>query len=171
MTVVMTPARLAYWQEHLDTAGQRLDYPAMAASWKRDNAARLGTVGCVALDAEGRLAAATSSGGTALCYPGRVGDSAVIGAGTYCNRVVGVSMTGLGERMLVMLSAKRFCDRVQEGLAIDRAARAVLEEIARLTPGIAGLIAIDVNGGIVAMRDTPFMVTAQRSVNTPGAFF
>lgn len=157
-----TPAKVTYWREHLDAAGQRLDYPAMAAGWKRDNAARLGTVGCVALDAEGRLAAGTSTGGTALCYPGRVGDTAVIGAGTYCTRLAGVSMTGLGERMLVLLSAKRFCDRVQEGLAIDRAARAVLEELSRLTPGVAGLIAIDVNGGIVSMHDTPFMVTSER---------
>jgi len=161
--VVATPAKVAHWEKNLDAAGQRLDYAAMATAWKRDSTARLGTVGCVALDADGRLAAGTSSGGTALCYPGRVGDSAVIGAGTYCSRLAGVSMTGLGERMLVMLSAKRFCDRVRDGLPIDRAARAVLEEVSRLTPGVAGLIAIDVNGGVVSMHDTPFMVTSQRN--------
>jgi len=64
--------------------------------------------------------------------------------------------------MLVLLSAKRFCDRVQEGLAVDRAARAVLEELSHLTPGVAGLIGINVNGGIVSMHDTPFMVTSER---------
>ena len=161
--VLATAAKVAYWQEHLDAGAQRLDYQAMADAWKRDNAVRLGTVGCVALDGEGRLAAATSTGGTALCYPGRVGDSAVIGAGTYCTRLAGVSMTGLGERMLVLLSAKRFCDLVADGLPIDQAARRVLAEIGRMTRGVAGLIAVDVNGGLVAMHDTPFMVTAQRN--------
>lgn len=169
--VVATPAKVAYWQSHMDAATQRLDFGEMAAGWVRDRASRLGTVGCVALDAEGRLAAGTSSGGTALCYPGRVGDSAVVGAGTYCTRLAGVCMTGLGERMLVMLSAKRFCDMVQDRLPIDRAARAVLEDIARLTPGVAGLIALDVNGGIVSLHDTPFMVTASRSLSGAGGFF
>jgi L-asparaginase / beta-aspartyl-peptidase len=160
--VLATPAKVGDWQQRVSPAAQRLDYAAMAQSWKRDNVARLGTVGCVALDAEGRLAAGTSTGGTALCYPGRIGDSGVIGAGTYCTRLAGVSMTGLGERMLVRLSAKRLCDLVEGGTAIDRAARAVLAELAQLTPGVAGLIAIDGKGGIVAAHDTAFMVTAER---------
>ena len=91
--VVATPAKIAYWQEHLDETCRRLDYAAMAAAWKAENP-RLGTVGCVALDARGRLAAATSTGGTGQCYPGRVGDTPIIGAGTYCTPRVGVSMTG-----------------------------------------------------------------------------
>jgi beta-aspartyl-peptidase (threonine type) len=160
--VVATPAKVAYWQQHLDEAGRRLDYATMAAAWQRDHAARLGTVGCVALDCDGRLAAGTSTGGTALCYPGRVGDTAVIGAGTYCTPLAGVSMTGLGERMLVLLSAKRFCDLVGDGLAIDRAARLVLAEIAGLTTGVGGLIALDGRGASIAMHDTPFLVTAER---------
>jgi isoaspartyl peptidase/L-asparaginase-like protein (Ntn-hydrolase superfamily) len=56
--VVATPAKIAYWQQHLDETCRRLDYAAMAAAWKTENP-RLGTVGCVALDARGRLAAAT----------------------------------------------------------------------------------------------------------------
>jgi len=92
--VVATPKKIAYWQEHLNEDSIRLDYGRMAAEWKRDNA-RLGTVGCVALDGCGGLAAGTSTGGTGHCYPGRVGDSPIIGAGTYCTREVAVSMTGI----------------------------------------------------------------------------
>jgi isoaspartyl peptidase/L-asparaginase-like protein (Ntn-hydrolase superfamily) len=86
----------------------------------------------------------------------------VIGAGTYCSRLVGVSMTGVGERMLVLLSAKRLCDIVGDGKPLDRAARAVMAEIGALAEASAGLIAVDVTGAVVSMHDTPFMAFAQR---------
>ncbi len=155
--VVATPAKVTYWQEHLDEACRRLDYTAMAAAWKAENP-RLGTVGCVALDAEGRLAAATSTGGTGQCYPGRVGDTPIIGAGTYCTPWVGVSMTGVGERILVRLAAKRLADLVGDGAPVAEAARRVLEEVGQG----AGLVAIDDGGELVDRRNTPFMATARR---------
>jgi L-asparaginase / beta-aspartyl-peptidase len=156
--VVATPAKIAYWQEHLDEACRQLDYAAMASAWKAENP-RLGTVGCVALDAEGRLAAATSTGGTGQCYPGRVGDTPVIGAGTYCTPRVGVSLTGVGERILVRLAGKRLADLVEDGAPPAEAARRVLEEVG---PG-AGLVGIDAGGALVEERNTPFMATARRS--------
>jgi len=156
--VVATPAKIAYWQQHLDDACQKLDYAAMAAAWKGENP-RLGTVGCVALDGQGRLAAATSTGGTGQCYPGRVGDTPIIGAGTYCSGLVGVSMTGIGERILVKLAAKRLADLRGDGVALEAAARRVLEEVG---PG-AGLIALDAGGAIAEVRNTPFMAAARRS--------
>jgi L-asparaginase / beta-aspartyl-peptidase len=155
--VVATPAKIAYWQERLDEACRRLDYAAMAAAWKAENP-RLGTVGCVALDAQGRLAAATSTGGTGQCYPGRVGDTPIIGAGTYCTPRVGVSMTGVGERILVKLAAKRLADLVGDGATLADAASRVLEEVG---PG-AGLVAIDAGGTVVERRNTPFMAAASR---------
>jgi beta-aspartyl-peptidase (threonine type) len=158
--VLATPGKIAYWQERLTEPYRRLDYAAMAAEWKGENP-RLGTVGCVALDAEGRLAAATSTGGTGQCYPGRVGDTPIIGAGTYCTRRVGVSMTGAGERIMVLLSAKRLCDLVADGEPVDKAALRVLDEATALGSA-AGLIAIDAGGAIVELRNTPFMATARR---------
>ena len=156
--VVATPARIAYWQEHLDEACRRLDYPAMAAAWKEGNP-RLGTVGCVANDGRGRLAAATSTGGTGQCYPGRVGDTPIIGAGTYCTPRVGVSMTGVGERILVRLAAKRLADLVDADVPLAEAARRVLDEVG---PG-AGLVALDASGEVVERRNTPFMAAARRT--------
>jgi beta-aspartyl-peptidase (threonine type) len=155
--VVATPAKIAYWQENLDEACRRLDYAAMATAWKAENP-RLGTVGCVALDARGQLAAATSTGGTGQCYPGRVGDTPVIGAGTYCTPRVGVSLTGVGERILVKLAAKRLADLVGDGAPLAEAARRVLEEVG---PG-AGLIALGADGEPLELRNTPFMATARR---------
>ncbi|RPJ70123.1 MAG: hypothetical protein EHM24_16505 [Acidobacteria bacterium] len=157
-----TPARVQYWQDHLSEPARRLDYAGMAADWRRRE--RLGTVGCVALDMSGGLAAGTSTGGTPLCYPGRIGDSPIIGAGTYCTRLAGVSMTGLGEVILLRLPAKRLCDLVADrGLPIDRAARIVLDEVAALSPASAALIALDVNGGLVSAHDTEFMAVASRT--------
>jgi beta-aspartyl-peptidase (threonine type) len=157
--VVATPAKIAYWQEHLDEACRRLDYAAMATAWKSQNP-RLGTVGCVALDAQGRLASATSTGGTGQCYPGRVGDTPIVGAGTYCTPRVGVSMTGVGERILVKLAAKRLADLVGEGVSLAEAARRVLDDVG---PGV-GLIALGAGGEAVELRNTPFMAAARRGV-------
>ncbi len=156
--VLATPQKIAYWQQHLDEACLTLDYGAMAAAWKAGNA-RLGTVGAIALDAEGRLAAATSTGGTGQCFPGRVGDTPIIGAGTYCTPRVGVSMTGIGERIMVRLSAKRLADLVADGLPVAEAAERVLDELG----AGAGLIAVDADGTFVEMRRTPFMAAARRS--------
>jgi beta-aspartyl-peptidase (threonine type) len=160
--VVATPSKIAYWQENLKDAYARLDYSAMGADWKGENPRRLGTVGCVALDATGRLAAATSTGGTGQCYPGRVGDTPVIGAGTYCTSQVGVSMTGVGERIMVLLSAKRICDLVADGRTADAAAATAMAELDRVN-GAAGLIALSSDGTFVERRNTPFMAQARRA--------
>jgi beta-aspartyl-peptidase (threonine type) len=155
--VVATPAKIAYWQQHLDDACRRLDYAAMAAAWKAENP-RLGTVGAVAVDAASRLAAATSTGGTGQCYPGRVGDTPVIGAGTYATARVAVSLTGVGERILVKLAAKRLADLVGDGIPLAAAATRVLDEVG---PG-AGLVAVGADGTVAEVRNTPFMAAARR---------
>jgi beta-aspartyl-peptidase (threonine type) len=155
--VVATTAKIEYWREHLDEACRRLDYAKMAEAWRLENP-RLGTVGAVALDVEGRLAAATSTGGTGQCFPGRVGDTPIIGAGTYCTGKVAVSMTGVGERILVKLAAKRLADLVGDGRPLAESADRVLAEVG---PG-AGLVALQADGEVVEKRNTPFMAAARR---------
>jgi beta-aspartyl-peptidase (threonine type) len=155
--VVATTAKIEYWREHLDDACRRLDYARMADGWRKENP-RLGTVGAVALDAEGRLAAATSTGGTGQCFPGRVGDTPIIGAGTYCTPRLAVSMTGVGERILVRLAAKRLADLVGDGRPLAESVDRVLAEVG---PG-AGLIAIQADGEVAEKRNTPFMAAARR---------
>ena len=158
--VLATPAKIEYWRERLDEACRRLDYPAMAAAWRKENP-RLGTVGSVALDAQGRLAAATSTGGTGQCYPGRVGDTPIIGAGTYCTPEVGVSLTGAGERIMALLSAKRVADLVAGGRTVGEAAGEAIREVEALRSA-AGLIAIGGQGEVVALTSTRFMSVARR---------
>jgi isoaspartyl peptidase/L-asparaginase-like protein (Ntn-hydrolase superfamily) len=90
-----------------------------------------------------------------------VGDSPIIGAGTYATRRVAVSMTGVGERIMVLLSAKRLCDLAADGRSLDDAAAAVMSEVEALG-SFAGLIAIDAQGRTIARRNTPFMPVAER---------
>jgi len=158
--VVATPAKIAYWRDHLNEANLALDYDRMAQEWRQENP-RLGTVGCVAVDAAGALAAGTSTGGTGQCFPGRIGDSPIIGAGTYATPRVAVSMTGVGERIMVLLSAKRLCDLVSDGRDFQEAARLTLAEIEALH-SFAGLIAVDATGQSAALKNTPFMPVARR---------
>lgn len=106
-----------------------------------------GTVGCVVRDAEGRLAAATSTGGTYGKLPGRVGDTPVIGAGTWADDRVAVSCTGVGEYFLRTAAAVQLAMRLQFGERVAEAADAVLGQIAALG-GDGGLIAVTADGDL-----------------------
>ncbi|HDM92359.1 MAG TPA: hypothetical protein ENG69_03080 [Candidatus Korarchaeota archaeon] len=106
------------------------------------------TVGAVALDAEGGLAAATSTGGLTLKLPGRVGDSAVIGAGTYASRRGACSGTGIGEAAMLVLGAYRVVQGIEEGLSPQEAAERVLIEMMRTTGFAFGFIALDSSGRV-----------------------
>jgi beta-aspartyl-peptidase (threonine type) len=119
---------------------------------------RHGTVGAVALDKNGNLAAATSTGGTTNKRPGRVGDSPVIGAGTYANNATcAVSATGDGE-YFIRTTVGHDVSALMEyrGMPLKEAAQAVLEKVAKLG-GTGGLIAIDREGNIALPFNTSGM--------------
>jgi isoaspartyl peptidase/L-asparaginase-like protein (Ntn-hydrolase superfamily) len=109
-----------------------------------------GTVGAVALDAYGNLAAATSTGGYTGKMPGRVGDSPLIGAGTYAdNRACAVSGTGLGEAFMRAAVGHDVCARMLYAKAsLAAAARAALRSVAAIG-GDGGLVAVDRRGNVV----------------------
>ncbi|MBV9605814.1 MAG: isoaspartyl peptidase/L-asparaginase [Solirubrobacterales bacterium] len=107
-----------------------------------------GTVGAVCLDGDGVLAAATSTGGLQGQRPGRVGDSPLIGAGTWADRHVAVSCTGKGEAFVRAGAARLLGALVAGGVALQDAARAVLDAVAECD-GDGGLIAVDARGQVV----------------------
>jgi beta-aspartyl-peptidase (threonine type) len=115
-----------------------------------------GTVGAVCLDADGLLAAATSTGGLNGQRPGRVGDSPVIGAGTWADRHVAVSCTGMGEAFVRAGAARLLGALVASGLALEAAARSVLDAVAACD-GDGGLIAVDRHGEVVLPFSTDAM--------------
>lgn len=115
-----------------------------------------GTVGAVALDDRGRLAAATSTGGVTGKAPGRVGDSPLIGAGTYADGQVAVSTTGQGEYFLRTVAAHEVAALVgHAGLTVAEAGQRVLADVGSLG-GEGGLIALDRAGRLT----TPFATEA-----------
>jgi beta-aspartyl-peptidase (threonine type) len=105
-----------------------------------------GTVGAVARDAAGRFAAATSTGGIVGKRTGRVGDSPVPGAGTWADAEVAISATGDGEAILRVALAHQLAMRLAAGVTLRDAAVTSLHELARITSGSAGLIAVDRRG-------------------------
>ncbi len=122
-----------------------------------------GTVGAVARDAAGNLAAATSTGGMTNKRPGRVGDSPIIGAGTYAkNGVCAVSATGHGEYFIRAVAAHHVCAAVEHrGLSLEQAVREVLQVLSGLG-GDGGLIAVDRDGGPVMQFSTDGMFRGAR---------
>ena len=117
-----------------------------------------GTVGAVALDAHGRLAAATSTGGMTNKRWGRVGDSPLIGAGTYANARCAVSATGWGEYYIRSVAAHDICARVEYGnrTLADAANEVVLGVVPKLG-GDGGVIAVDADGRIAMPFNTDGM--------------
>ena len=116
------------------------------------------TVGAVALDVRGNLAAGTSTGGTYAMLPGRVGDSPIIGAGTYAENASGaVSCTGSGEHILRRSLAKETCLLMVDGTPAS-AARSALKALLRIH-GQAGLIALDRKGRLAIMHTTDYMAS------------
>ncbi|QEG23677.1 isoaspartyl peptidase/L-asparaginase family protein [Mariniblastus fucicola] len=125
------------------------------------------TVGCVALDQHGNLAAATSTGGLTAKLGGRVGDSPIIGAGTYANDTVAVSGTGIGEQYIRHSIAARVAMLMEIGnLEIDSALEHCLTKV--LDPEDGGLIAVDRSGKISLQSSTDSM--ARGAADSSGRF-
>lgn len=126
-----------------------------------------GTVGAVAFDKIGRLAAATSTGGIFDKHPGRVGDSAVIGAGTYADDTLGAaSATGLGEAIIRTTLTRTAVEFLRGGIHPTQAARRAIELVQQRTGSEAGIILIDALGRVGYAYNAPTMSTAFLSDQT-----
>jgi len=144
------------WQQLQDAiaAGRvQLDHtPAETrpvGSVSRGQETSLGTVGAVACDSEGRLAAATSTGGMTNKKFGRVGDTPIIGAGNYADDTCAVSCTGHGEYFMLGVTAYDVAARMKyKGLSLDDAASETIEHLTSIG-GEGGLIAVDAQGNVV----------------------
>ena len=126
------------------------------------------TVGAVARDAHGNVAAATSTGGTRHKRPGRVGDSPLVGSGAYAdNWTAAVSATGYGEALLRVVISKRVCDLVAAGLSASAACAAAIRLLEERTGGDGGLIAVDARGQVGFAFNTGAMPHAYAVGDSP----
>ncbi|WP_027385554.1 isoaspartyl peptidase/L-asparaginase [Chryseobacterium gregarium] len=117
-----------------------------------------GTVGCVAIDKDGKLAVATSTGGKGFELPGRISDSATV-AGNYANSICAVSCTGVGEDIVSNATAAKIVTRVTDGMSLHHAFKKTFDEL-KAIDGFAGAIAIDKDGNIYHQDSHPTMVFA-----------
>jgi beta-aspartyl-peptidase (threonine type) len=134
----------------LDHDGAALVFRQPAAAAPLDDRSKFGTVGAVALDVHGHLAAATSTGGMTNKQPGRVGDSPVIGAGTYADdRTAAISCTGTGEMFIRVAAAYDVCARMAyAGASLEQAADDVVMRVLPAIGGRGGLVAVDRHGNV-----------------------
>lgn len=116
-----------------------------------------GTVGCVALDSKGHLAAGTSTGGTSKKLPGRVGDSPIVGAGTFADdQSCAVSGTGIGEQYIRHAVAYDIAAQmIYAGRSLETAVTEIMNQ--RLNPGDGGIISVSKDGEVVMQHNTPGM--------------
>ncbi|CAI0556574.1 unnamed protein product [Linum tenue] len=120
---------------------------------------QIGTVGCVAVDRDGNLATATSTGGLVNKMVGRIGDTPVIGAGTYANSYCAVSATGRGEAVIRATVARDVAALMEyKGLSLQEAAAYVVGE--RVPQGTAGLVAVSASGEVTMPFNTTGMFRA-----------
>ncbi len=119
------------------------------------------TVGAVARDRRGRFAAGTSTGGTAFMFPGRVGDSPIVGAGLYAGPQGAVSATGFGEEIMKRVLSKFVYDRIADGLSAQRAADRGVALFPKTVP--VGVIAVGLRGwGESCNRHMAFFTSSER---------
>ncbi len=144
---------------------QNKDY--QAAHFALDTEYKVGTVGAVALDKFGNIAAGTSTGGMTNKRYGRIGDSPVIGAGTFAdNASCAVSATGHGEFFIRYNVAADICARVQyQGKSIEQAGKDVIHDVLMPVGGTGGVIIIDTQGNISLPFNTKGMYRASKSTS------
>jgi L-asparaginase / beta-aspartyl-peptidase len=123
------------------------------------NRERHGTVGAVALDRAGTVAAGASTGGIDVMLPGRVGDTPIIGCGVYADNETGaVSMTGWGESIIRLAIAKSICDLLERGKTPALAARLVLQKLVARIKGSAGCMVLTPQGRFTIRHSTSHMM-------------
>jgi beta-aspartyl-peptidase (threonine type) len=160
----VTAARKADWRDKRDRLDEVLGKHSlkMRRFLKEHPEYAGGTVGAVAVDGNGLLAAATSTGGVTMKLVGRVGDSPIPGAGNYASSYAAASATGTGEYVMRSLATRSVAEAVERGTPLAQAVGDVLDRLGRDYEADVGLIAVDAAGNPVARHRTRDM---------PHAFF
>jgi len=152
-------------QANAKTAGSKPDGNDLFAPVDHDPAISHDTVGAVALDRNGNIAAATSTGGTLNKAPGRLGDSSLIGCGCYANNEsAAVSTTGWGEPIMKLVLAKWTADRIQAGNLPEWSAQEAMNYLKQRLNGHGGIIVLNPEGHIGIAHNTPRMAWAYKTV-------
>jgi beta-aspartyl-peptidase (threonine type) len=167
----MTDLRLRYYEAQKKALLEgRYELPKLAELVKQHpELFSLETVGALALDKNGNVAAATSTGGFPLKLPGRIGDSPLIGCGTYADNLVGAcSATGVGEIAIRLVLAKTVCTYMENGKSADKAVELAIKLVNQRIPtgyNAMGLVALDTQGRIGAAHNSANLCWAYLTPN------
>ena len=158
----ITPARHADWQDKKAKLQVAVGRDGLGAMKIRTFLMRHpeyagGTIGAVALDANGVLCACTSTGGVTMKLVGRVGDTPLPGCGTYASKFAASSATGTGEYVIRALACRQISDNVEKGMTLKAAIDTVLDGLGRDFDADVGFIGIDANGNAVGAHRAPHM--------------
>ena len=159
----VTELRLRYYRDQKKALLEgRYELPKLGELVKKHpELFNLETVGAVALDKDGNVAAATSTGGFPLKLPGRIGDSPMIGCGTYADNQAGAcSATGVGEIAIRLVLSKTVCNYMENGKPAQEAVQYAIRIVNKRIPfgyNAMGLLAIDMHGRFGAAHNTPNM--------------
>jgi beta-aspartyl-peptidase (threonine type) len=152
--------RLREFQAKASTGGNDLFAPAISHDMLSHD-----TVGAVALDRDGNIAASTSTGGTLNKAPGRLGDSSLIGCGCYADNLsAAASTTGWGEPIMKLVLAKWAADRVESGSLPEWVAQEAMNYLKQRLNGLGGIILLDAQGRFGIAHNTPRMAWALHTV-------
>ncbi|QQS58672.1 isoaspartyl peptidase/L-asparaginase [Candidatus Peregrinibacteria bacterium] len=138
-----------------------ISYKNLIQSFHLSGADKLGTVGCVVRDTNGLIVAGTSTGGLKVCFPGRVGDSPLVGAGNYANSFCGVSCTGIGEKIMRLSLARLVSFFIENKETVQNACQKAITQLGEIQ-GDGGVIAISHFGEIGFSFNTKTMSSAHR---------
>ncbi|MGB9154133.1 MAG: isoaspartyl peptidase/L-asparaginase [Alphaproteobacteria bacterium] len=141
-----------------------LSYHDLAQRMDIINKKKLGTVGAVAIDESGNLAAACSTGGTKYCFPGRVGDTGVFGAGVYCSKHIAVALTGEGDKILRRMTAKLVETLYLQSGDLQQAVDAAAKDLLTAEDGYCGIIAVSSKRQSAHVHSTKFMAFAKADI-------
>lgn len=159
----MTESAMKSWLEARRDF-EKLTYGALTVDTNEINVRKLSTIGAVAIDKDGRLAASCSTGGTKFCYPGRVGDTPIYGAGLYCSRHIAIACTGEGDKILRRLTARRVEDEYLKHGDLKKALDIAIEDLFEAEKGYGGIIAITHEGETGYVHNTDFMAAAEAEI-------
>jgi beta-aspartyl-peptidase (threonine type) len=165
----ITEERLEEWKNLKEKLlkGEPLHWKKIYALIKQHPELLKGTVGCVAIDDNGEIVAGTSTGGVFLKLFGRVGDTPLLGAGTYATTFGGASCTGIGEGIMRTLLAKTACDFMRMGISAQKTAEACIDLINNTVKTETGIITLDKYGNIGFAYNTENMPVAFVSSKDP----
>lgn len=167
-----TELRVKYYKDQKERfLHGKPELPKLAALVKEHpEVFKLETVGAVALDNDGNVAAATSTGGFPLKLPGRIGDSPIIGAGTYADNECGAcSATGVGEIAMRLVLSKTVCDLMGRGTSAQEAVESSIKTVNRRIPygyNHMGLVAVDTHGNVGVAHNSPNLCWAYLTPET-----